>query len=173
MTSFGARTHPRALGTALSRRRCGRGAYPAASLPEFVPQGQPGTLQLCPRSPLAVSPAEMLRPEAAGGHPAPRHLNPSFNVSSLICRCRGESREKHKGRRDNPSPVAPGRGETRPPEGLALLPGYRHAPLPPPQLPPSITGAGQGSEPSFWRGTRTSLLHPGLRARTALLGLTP
>lgn len=103
MTSFRARVHLRALGTALGA--AGTLAM-LTSLPKFNLQGQTDASSTVPTCPWLSSLGESFDQRRQAGCPAPRHLNPSFNVSSLICRCRGESREKHKGRRDNQSPVA-------------------------------------------------------------------
>lgn len=167
MTSFRARTHPRALGTLQQGRLpC---ALPAQVHPPG-PAGLPPALSSLALGCGSGGDALIRGSSQASRSPAPE---PILQRQLIDSRMSGRERRKTQGWKGQSITGGTGRGETRPPEGLALLPGYRHAPLPKHQLPPSIAGAGQGSEPWVWRGTHTSLLHPGLRAWTGLLGLTP
>lgn len=110
ITSFRARTHLRALGTvhtvAGTLTTPGTPLATLPSLPKFNLQGHGDTSSTVPARPWLSNGGDSCDGRKQVGCPAPPHPNPSFSLSSLICRCRESEQRKTWGRRDNRSWVA-------------------------------------------------------------------
>lgn len=116
--SFRAQVHLRAPRTSLTT--------PTSA--QVQPPGSVRWPPRCPHSPSLLAPAEGFdqRQQAGTLLQAP---GPILQCQLIDLQMSGESTEKHMGCKGRSITSGTGCGETRPPEGLALLPGYRHAPL--------------------------------------------